>query len=392
MRRSTLVPLSLGALTVAALASAPTAHGQLAVSANENKIVLVDGVPTVVRNPVPDTITILDVSGFPPRVVAEVEVPTSVAGPPLSVAITPDERLALVTQPQRIDPADPTRLVPGDRVSVIDLKASPPRVIAHLETGRQPSGVSIRRSGDLALVANRAEGTISVLRIQGATVTHLEKVRVGDEGSAPGHVAISSDGKTALVTRDGDHTISLLAIDGTRVTTAGRDMTAGIAPYGSAITPDGTMAVVANVGRVSGDADTISLIDLGATPPRVVQTVTVGQTPEGITLSPDGTLCAVVVMNGSNRPAGSPFHAARGAVLLYRLAGRELRKTSEAPIGRWSQGAAFTPDGRYLLVQNMVERDISVLEVRGDQLVDTGHRIAVSGGPAAIRIAERPAP
>lgn len=33
-----------------------------------------------------------------------------------------------------------------------------------------------------------------------------------------------------------------------------------------------------------------------------------------------------------------------------------------------------------------------VFDVNGDRLTDTGHRLAVSGGPAAIRTAERPAP
>jgi DNA-binding beta-propeller fold protein YncE len=384
--------MSLAVFALAAGTPAPSADAQLAVSANENKLELVNGVPTVVAAPAPDNVAIIDLGAFPPRVVAEVDVPTSVAGPPLSIAMTPDERLALVTMAQRIDPADPTRLVPGDRVSVIDLKAAPPRVIGQITTGRQPSGVAIRRSGDLALVTNRAEGTVSVLAISGTTVSHLDKVRVGDERSSPGGVAISPDGRTALIMRDGDHVVSVLAIEGMQVRPTGRDLTAGIAPYGAAVTPDGRLAVVANVGRVSGDADTVSLIHLAAGPPRVVDTLTVGQTPEGITLSPDGTLCAVVVMNGSNRAKDSPFFAERGRVLLLRLDGLRLRKVSEAPIGRWSQGAAFSPDGRHLLVQNMVERDIQVFEVRGDALVDTGHRIPVRGGPAAIRTAERPLP
>ena len=43
------------------------------------------------------------------KVVAEIPVPTSVVGPPFSVAITPDESLALVTSAMQIDPADSTR-------------------------------------------------------------------------------------------------------------------------------------------------------------------------------------------------------------------------------------------------------------------------------------------
>lgn len=384
IRRSAWLLILLGGL-----APAGPAAGQLVLSANDGKVALVDGTATVVAG-APDTVTVIDTAAFPPRVVAEIEVPTSVAGPPVSVAITPDEGLALVTAAQVRDPADPGRLVPGTAVSVIDLRARPPRVVARVPTGRAPSGVSISRRGDLALVANRGEGTVSVLAIDGATVTPVDTVRVGGEASSPGHVVLSPDGRTALVMRDGDHAIAVLAVEGRRVRPTGRELTAGIAPYGAAVTPDGRWVVVANVGRVSGDADTVSLIDLGAEPPRVVDTITVGPTPEGITLSPDGRLAAVVVMDGSNRAPGSPFHRARGRVLLLRLDGPSLRRVAEAPIGRWSQGAAFTPDGRYLLVQNMVERQIMVLEVAGDGLRDTGHRIAVSGGPAAIRAADRP--
>src|SRR5207237_7050052 len=92
---------------------------------------------------------------------AEIEAPTSVVGPPLSVAITPDESLALVTAAMKIDPHDATKQVPDNRLSVLDLQASPPAVIATVETGQGPAGLSINRLGTLALVANRSEGTVS---------------------------------------------------------------------------------------------------------------------------------------------------------------------------------------------------------------------------------------
>ena len=44
--------------------------------------------------------------------------------------------------------------------------------------------------------------------------------------------------------------------------------------------------------------------------------------------------------------------------------------------------------GQTLLAQNMVEREIWVFRVDGTALRDTGHRIKVNGGPAAIRIAD----
>jgi DNA-binding beta-propeller fold protein YncE len=371
-----------------ALVSIATA--QLAVSANDNKLMLVNGTATVVQNPPPDTVAIIDLKPFPPKLLAEIDVPTSVVGPPLSVALTPDEGLALVTAAMKINPNDATKQIPNNQLSVIDLKSSPPKVIATLETGKGPAGLSITRQGDLALVANRAEGTVSIFGIKGKEVTSLGAVKVGDEKAGVSHVAISPDGKSALVTRDGDNLISVLSIDGAKVEYTKRDMSAGMRPYGAAISATGTMAVVANIGRGSGDADTISVIDMTVKPVRVVDTITVGQTPEGIMLSPDGKLCAVVIMNGSNKAKESPFYADHGKLLLYRVEGLQLTKLSETPIGHWSQGIVFSADSQYLLVQNMVEKNLMIFKVINNRLEDTGQRLQMKGGPAAIRIAEKP--
>jgi DNA-binding beta-propeller fold protein YncE len=373
---------------LAVLVSAPAASAQIAVSANDNKVVLANGVVKVVPNPPPDTVTIIDLKVWPPKVLGEVEAPASVVGPPLSVAITPDESLALVTAAMRVDPSDPTKQAPDSRLSVIDLRAAPPRVIATLETGKGPAGLSINRQGTLALVANRAEGSVSVYTIQGTTITPAGKVTIGDEKSGVSHVAISPDGKTALVTRDGDDRVSVLSIAGTKVEPTKREIFAGLRPYGIDVAAGGEIAAVANIGRGGGDADTVSVIDMKLDPPRVVDTVTVGQTPEGIKFSPDGSVLAVVVMNGSNKPRESPFHADAGRLVLFRVSGKELRPLAQAPIGHWSQGVAFSADG-LILVGNMVENELQVFRLSGGALSNTGIRIAVKGGPAAIRTADK---
>ena len=53
--------------------------------------------------------------------------------------------------------------------------------------------------------------------------------------------------------------------------------------------------MVGNIGRGTGDADTVSLLDLQKEPWRIVDTVSVGQTPEGIQTSPDGRFAAVAI-------------------------------------------------------------------------------------------------
>jgi DNA-binding beta-propeller fold protein YncE len=374
-----------------ALSVCAAAHAQLAVSANDNKLVLVNGAPTVVANPAPDTIAIIDLGQRPPALLHQIEVATSVVGPPSSVAITPDESLALVTAAMRTDKADPRRLVPDRRLTVVDLRARPPAVIGQLEAGAGAAGVSITRDGRLALVANRNEGTVSVFRIDGRNVARIDTVVVGLPESGVAHVAISPDGRSALVSRDGDHTVSLLAIDGEKVTYARHDFGVGLKPYGVVITPDGHRAVVGNLGLGRGDNDTVSLIDLTLKPPRVVDTYTVGPTPEGLALSPDGKLVAVVTMNGSNRAVDSPFYSPAGRVVLFRLTPGGLRLVSDAPVGPWPQGAAFSDDGSQLLVQSMTERSVVVLSIEGgSRLRDTGQRIPLKGGGAAIRTADKP--
>ena len=371
------------------LLAAAAASAQIAVTSNDNKVNLVNGVVKIVANPKPDTVTILDVKASPPKVIGELEAPGSVVGPPFSVAITPDESLALVTSSQKVDPADPTKAIPDNRLSVIDLRARPPVVVTTLETGKGPSGVSINRQGTLALVANRNGGSISIFTIEGKTVAPAGTLALGDEKSGVSHVAISPDGRTALATRDGDDRISVLSIDGTKVEYTKRDIFAGLRPYGVDIAKDGKIAVVANIGRSMGDADTVSVIDMEAKPPRVVETTTVGQTPEGIRISPDGKLVGVVVVNGSNKAPDSPFYNDGGKLVLLQVAGKSLKKIAEAPIGHWSQGVLFTQDNKTILVCNMVEKNLTVFRFEGSKLRKTG-TVSVNGGPVAVRLADKP--
>jgi DNA-binding beta-propeller fold protein YncE len=376
---------------LAGLTLASGAHAQIAVSANDNKVMLDNGVVKVVPNPAPDTVSIIDLKTSPPRVIAEVQAPVSVTGPPLSVAITPDESLALVTASNKVDPSDRTKQTPNNQVSVIDLKASPPRVIATLEAGKGAAGVSINRQGTLALVSNMIDGTVSIFTIQGKTVTPAGTLEVGGTKAGGGMVAFTPDGKSAIVSRNNDNRVSVLSVDGNKVEYSKRDMIAGVRPIVLDVAPNGAFAVVGNLaGGATGDADSVVLIDLTAKPPRVVDVIGVrGATAEGLKISPDSSVVAVVVHNGSSRPKESPFYNDGGKLVLVRVSGTTLARVAEAPIGHWSQGVAFSPDGKLILVGNMVEKDYWVFNWDGSTLHDTTQRVKVNGGPAAIRTADR---
>ena len=101
------------------------------------------------------------------------------------------------------------------------------------------------------------------------------------------------------------------------------------------------------------------------------------------------SVVAVVVHNGSSCPKESPFYHDGGKLVIVRVNGTTLSRVAEAPIGHWSQGVAFSPDGKLILVGNMVEKDYWVFNWDGTALRDTTQRVKVNGGPAAIRTADR---
>ena len=208
---------------------------------------------TVPANPPPDTVTILDIGVSPPKVLGEVQAPSSVVGVPQSVAVSKDESFAIVTSAMKVDPADPKKTAPDDRVSVIDLKANPPAVTQTLQAGAGVTGVSISPSGTLALTANRNDGSVSIFTISGKTLTAAGKLDLGNKNSGPSHVAFLPDGKSAILTRDGDHRVSILAIDGNTVTDTKKFMVGGFRPYSLVISPKGDVAVFGNQGGGQGD-------------------------------------------------------------------------------------------------------------------------------------------
>lgn len=401
-----LIGAPLVAVSLAAMSAVSVA--QIAVSANDGKLKLANG-KTSVNKDGAETIALIDFTSTPPKLVAEIKAPTSIVGPPTSVAVAPNEEIALVTAAQKIDPADPTKQAPSDVVTVLDLgksggvvagltarirgKQAPPayqpKVLATLKAGAGASGVSINKTGTLALVANRNEGSVSAFEIKGKTVTPIgEKIKLGDEKSGPAAVVFAPDGKSALVSRDGDSKISVLSIEGSKITDTKREISAGMKPYGLDVASKGDFAAVANIGVGSGDADTVSLIDLTAKPPRVVNTVSVGQTPEGIKISPDGNYVAVSVMNGTNKASDSPFYNQKGKLVILRREKNNLTRVADADVGVWCQGIVWSSNSRKVAVQCAADEQIYVFAWAPPRLTAAGS-VRTTGGPAGFRTAEK---
>ena len=357
-------------LLAAAVAAWPiTGMADVVLSSNDGHTVMDAQKNQLAPDPVhPDTVTIIDVKAYPPRIKGSFDAPGSVVGPPGAIWISADESWGIVTSATKADPAAKTGgISPDDRVAVFDLTSNPPKVTQSLNAGLGATQVRLSPDGTLALVANRAEGTVSVFTVKDKRLSAVGKVSTGNDKSLPSAVAFV-DGKTALLTRGGDNMVSVLHIDGTSVTLDPRPITTGIAPYTMDINAARTLAAVSNMGRGDGDADSVSLIDLKSKPYRTVATFGVPSGPEPLKFSPDGRFLAIGAQNGSTKPPSHPFHHDNGLLGLYAVEGQSLRKLAEAPTGGWTEATAFSRDGKTVLIQSMQDRTIEVFRWNGKTL------------------------
>ena len=354
----------------------------------DNKITWGDDGKPQFFPPGKDSVTIVDIGSDPanPRIVANLPLMNSIFGPPTNLAITPNGQIALVANSMDwVQDGGNWKPAPDNKLYVIDLTTSPPTRIDTVAVGRQPSGMSINRAGNLALIANRADNSVSVLAIQGKQVRLVDTVVIGEHVA---HVVFTPDGRRALAGKFPGHKVALLEVDGQKVTYTKRDLAVGLWPYNLDVTPDGKLALTAdngNNGGSDGNVDTVSVIDLEAQPARVIDKVVVGDAPEGFAISPTGKLAVAILLRGSNNAKTEWFYNRNGSVVVLKIDGKKVTKVGEVEVRGLPEGAVFSPDGRWLYVGNFLDSDISVLRVDGDTVTNTGTLLKLPGKPASMR-------
>ncbi|MEO8133623.1 MAG: YncE family protein [Betaproteobacteria bacterium] len=381
---SRLLRLALALYLVAWITPAPA---QLVIIGIDNKVFWDADAKPVFSAPGKDAVVVLDISNrMNPRIIAKLPLTNSVFGPPVNLAITPDESLALVANSMDwVEQDGAWKGVPGKDIYVIDLKSAPPALIATVEGGRQPSGIAINRAGNLALVANRADNSVTVLSIRGKQVKVVDTVAMGEQVSA---AAFTPDGKRAIVSKNVNNKAAMLDVDGEKVSYAKYDMLVGLFPYNLGVTPNGKLALTANngnAGAADGNVDTVGVIDLEATPPREIDQVVVGDGPEGFAISPTGEIAVAILLRGSNAAKSLFFYNRNGSVAVLKIDGKKVTKVGEVEVGGLPEGAVFSPDGKYLYVGNYMDDDLSILKVDGAVVTDTGKRFKLPGHPASMR-------
>ena len=358
----------------------------------DQKIAIGDDGKPVLSLPGKDSVVIVDLANpEEPKIVASLPLKNSLIGPPVNVAIAPNGAIALVADSvDVVKEGDTLKLVPDNKLHVIDMRANPPKLAGTVSTGKQPSGLDISPDGKMALVAHRADTSVGVFSIDGTDVKLVDTIAMGD---IVAHVAFTSDGKRALAAKFSAHKLSLLEVgENGKVTFNKIDLATGLWPINVAVSPDGKIALTADLGAATtsdGSVDTISVVDLEAKPPRIIDRIVVGDGPEGLAISPKGDVAVAVILRGSGASKQDFFYNKNGTINVLKIDGKRVTNIKEIEVGGLPEGAVFTPDGRYLLIGNYIDQDFSILRVNGTDIVDTGKRFKVPGQPASARISAR---
>lgn len=387
-KHSLLFSLSTAAFLAAAGLSSVAAAPYLIVG-NDEKLLWDDKGATVLHPAGKDSVVILDLANPEnPKVIANLSLKNSVVGPPVNLAIDPTNSIALVADSVDVtQDGDKLKMGPDNKVYIIDLKANPPKLAGTVTVGKQPSGLSFNSVGDLALVTNRVDKSVSVLSVKGTDVKVIDTI---DLGGIVSHAVFTADGKRALVSKFNDHKVSLLDVNGDKVTYNKLDLPTGQWPYNVAVAPSGKIALTADngaSGSSDGSVDTVSVVDLELNPPRIIDRVVVGDGPEGLAISPKGDVAVAIILAGSNNKSAY-FYKRNGSISVLRISGKKVTKVGDVEVGGLPEGAAFTPDGKYLYIGNYLDQDLSILKVNGTKITPV-KRFKLSGHPAAIGMSTR---
>ena len=344
----------------------------------------------IIGAPGNDAVLVMDISNpAKPKIRASLPLTNSLLGPPTNLQITPDGKLGLVANSViHVQDGSTWKSVPDTSLYVIDLTANPPKLLDTVTIGRQPSGLSISKKGDLALVANRDGKSVSVVSIQGLTVKVVSEVPMEQQAAA---VVIAPDGKRAFVCLNLANKIGVLTIDGQNVTyDKSMDIPSAFNPYNIDITPDGKYVIASGTGAQKNNADAEVVIEATGPHPHVVDLMTPGNGPEGFAIAPDGKTAATPLLLGSGAKDSDWFKTRNGELVLMSIGpGGKLTVTARAALGGLPEGIAYSPKSDYLYVANYIDKDLQVFHIVGGKLTEVVPRLKLPGQPASMRAVAR---
>jgi DNA-binding beta-propeller fold protein YncE len=356
-------------LLATALILTPVATlADLAISGQDGKQVRAgDGLPMV---PTPDSVATIEFSSAKaPKIIGILNVCSTQMGPPSALAVAPDYSFVLATCPQKIGPDNKTS--PENLVSVIGLDdPTHPKLLQTVHAGMGATGIYINRKATIALVTGTGDDTITLFTIKDRQLTQTAQVKL-EAKAEPRDVLIAPDGQTAYALRFGDGKVTKLAIKGDQLSRV-TDFDVGVQPDGGSISHDGHYLFVNNFGGAptttkGNGATTVTDTRTG----KIVDAVEVGALPEDVVQSPDGKYVAVVVGNGSGTvKTAKNFDTVFGKLAVFKVGKGKLEHVTDGQLGHACQGVVWSDDGKRLLVQCSVERDIRTFDFDGKALTE----------------------
>jgi len=205
-----------------------------------------------------------------PFATLEVDQVIRVGAVPKFLALTPDERLLLVTNWCSHD------------LSVVNTALG--QEVARVPLGRHPRGIAVTGDGETAYVAVMGSSDIAIVDLDSFEIDWLVGI-----GANPRHLVLDETDSFLFVTLNGEGRVVKVDLATGQVVAS---IETGSAPRSMALSADGRSLYVVNYG-----SDTVSKVDSDSM--QVIQNVTVPSRPIGITFDPESRQVWVASYSGA---------------------------------------------------------------------------------------------
>ena len=255
-------------------------------------------------------------------------------------------------------------------------------ILSTIAVGTTPQGVAVSQRLGLAVVANNAGGTASIVNL----LTNKESVPDVTVGTNPSGVALNEATGAAIVANTGSNTISLINLQLLAGSSPAASLTAtsigGVQePIAIAIDPDrGTnnqgLAVVTGLQLVSGSLPNGALypVDIGLVTPTLSTTISIGSvssSPTGIVFDPAAPTPTqnpgVFYVNSSGTNQITSFNPDNGASSIVNVG---INPTS----------LALNPQTGAILTANVGSKTVSVVDTLSNPFA-TRQTLGLPGSP-----------
>ncbi len=375
---------------------------------------------------VEDSLTLVQFDANSNFIKKQIHVSNSVISWPSIITHSPDGRLVYVVETYGVHQREAqevksvyTDLPVGKQLTVLDISGLQPTIVQQLDIATHPKSASVNARGDLFVTSSSEKGKELVLAMledglvkkpKSFAINGLE--RKGTNGGVnfvtfhptQNVIAVIKDNRDVAfykVQQDSDDlTITLIG----EVRKVGKVLSVGN------FTPDGKYFLVSDVGwgdsqlgnvfNNKGYLMSIRFNEAGNI--ALVSRAKVGLSPEGFDVSPDGKWAVAVNMRRTYLPKGLPFSlfAARkmNSLSLVKIdaetgalttVGKEYGFEGELP-----EDAVFDLNSKNIAVAIYNQRFeafpkegfIEFWQLRGEQLVRTSTKVAVTRGPHSLKV------